>query len=246
VNPRYLGERFGEVMRTRIELARSALWSAGYHLPLLQRVLSRQRAYSQEGEDLLLLRYFEWRSAGFYVDVGAYHPFRYSNTQLFYERGWRGINIDAMPGSMRAFRLSRPRDVNLEVGVGEVSETAILHVFNEPAFNTFDEATATRHQSDVWRIAGRRQVQVRPLRDLLALHIAPDQKIDFMTIDVEGAEMHVLRSNDWSRFRPEVILAESIGRPLDEVNDDPRAVFLKSVGYRVFGKTFNTFMFVRT
>ena len=76
------------------------------------------KSYSQEGEDLLLRRIFEHQKIGFYVDVGAHHPFRFSNTYLLYKRGWRGINIDAMPGSMRLFRKFRPRDTNIECGVG--------------------------------------------------------------------------------------------------------------------------------
>ena len=76
------------------------------------------KSYSQEGEDLLLRRIFEHQKNGFYVDVGAHHPFRFSNTYLLYKCGWRGINIDAMPGSMRLFRRFRARDINIECGVG--------------------------------------------------------------------------------------------------------------------------------
>src|SRR3954469_4320493 len=74
-------------------------------------------AFSQEGEDLLLARMFEHQSEGFYVDVGAHHPQRFSNTHLLHQRGWRGINIDATPGSMAAFRRARPHDVNLEIAI---------------------------------------------------------------------------------------------------------------------------------
>src|SRR6476646_5268501 len=67
------------------------------------------RSYSQEGEDRVLASLlFKIRGGkevtdGFYVDVGAHHPFKYSNTCFFYARGWQGINIDAWPGSMAAF-----------------------------------------------------------------------------------------------------------------------------------------------
>lgn len=76
------------------------------------------KSYAQEGEDLLLRRIFEHKHNGFYVDIGAHHPFRFSNTYLLYKRGWRGINVDAMPGSIKLFAKFRPRDVNLECGVG--------------------------------------------------------------------------------------------------------------------------------
>jgi hypothetical protein len=102
-------------------------------------------SFSQEGEDRLLDRYFGNRPTGFYIDVGAHHPHRFSNTYLFYMRGWRGINIDAMPDSMKPFRSMRPRDINLEIGVGRTDSVAKFHIFSEPAFNTFDGDLARQH-----------------------------------------------------------------------------------------------------
>src|SRR5690349_18351333 len=80
-----------------------------------------RRSYSQEGEDMVLRRVFEHKAHGFYVDVGAHHPMRFSNTYFFYRRGWRGINIDARPGSKREFDRARPRDINVECGVAQVA-----------------------------------------------------------------------------------------------------------------------------
>src|SRR3954447_19241521 len=79
-------------------------------------------AFSQEGEDLLLARMFEHQRRGLYVDVGAHHPRRFSNTHLLPARAWRGINIDATPGSIVAFRRERPRDINLEVAITSAQE----------------------------------------------------------------------------------------------------------------------------
>ena len=72
------------------------------------------KSYSQEGEDMILMRLFENQKMGFYVDVGAHHPKRFSNTYFFYKLGWKGINVDAMPGSMTAFNRIRARDINIE------------------------------------------------------------------------------------------------------------------------------------
>src|SRR6187431_556967 len=99
------------------------------------------KSYSQEGEDLILNRILEKKTCGFYVDVGAHHPKRFSNTYLFYQKGWRGINIDAMPGSMAEFRNFRPRDINIEAAVGAAKEIP-FYVFDEKALNTFDSNLA--------------------------------------------------------------------------------------------------------
>jgi hypothetical protein len=77
-----------------------------------------KHSWSQEGEDLILQRIFEGQTTGFYIDVGAHHPRRFSNTFSFYRLGWQGLNIDAMPGSMVAFEKDRPPDINLEIGIG--------------------------------------------------------------------------------------------------------------------------------
>ena len=83
---------------------------------------SSNYSYAQEGEDRILMRYFDGRKKGFYLDVGAHHPKLYSNTYLFYNQGWNGINIDAMPGSMEIFNKQRSRDINIEAAISKNTE----------------------------------------------------------------------------------------------------------------------------
>ena len=99
-------------------------------------------SFAQEGEDLVLERFLEGRPSGFYVDVGAFHPRRFSNTRSFYERGWRGINIEPAAEGCRLFRQERPRDTNLELAVSETPGELAYYVFDDPALNTFDRALA--------------------------------------------------------------------------------------------------------
>lgn len=87
---------------------------------------------------MILRRIFENVENGFYVDVGAHHPKRFSNTFYFYKKGWSGINIDAMPGSMSLFNKIRPRDINIEAAVSNEKEEVIFYIFNEVALNTFE------------------------------------------------------------------------------------------------------------
>jgi FkbM family methyltransferase len=215
------------------------------HVPPLEKLAWRSRAYSQEGEDLILARFFGYQAKGFYVDVGAHHPLRFSNTQIFYDRGWSGINIDAMPGSMASFRTHRPRDVNIEAGVGQERGALKFYVFNEPALNTFDAKVAEQHRGGPYELKEEVDVQVLPLRDMLAEHVPAGREIDFLTVDVEGRDLQVLQSNEWGRFRPRVILAESLNSRLQGIDSDPVASFLQTVGYEPFAKTVNTLFFVR-
>jgi FkbM family methyltransferase len=209
-----------------------------------------RHSYSQEGEDRVLLSLLfklhggKHLNDGFYVDVGAHHPYRFSNTCLFYKQGWHGINIDAMPGSMSAFQKHRHRDINLESGVGQKAEKLKFFVFNEPALNTFDENLAKARCNDVWHITSTMDMAVLPLSEILKKNVPKGQKIDFFSIDVEGADLDVLQSNDWEEYRPLVVLAETFGLSFEDLALDPLAIYLHSLGYVVYSKTVNTSFFV--
>jgi len=206
--------------------------------------LYSKRSYSQEGEDMLLDRFLEDRSVGFYVDVGAHHPKRFSNTYRLYCRGWRGLNIDANPGSMTLFQKLRPRDINVEAGVSSTSRELTYYVFNDPALNTFSEQLAKERENKAYSIVNKVNVRTEPLWRLLDQHLPAGTKIDLMTIDVEGLDYDVLQSNDWTRYSPDFILVECLGAvSLEQASSDPIAELLRSHRYAVVAKTMNTVLF---
>lgn len=202
------------------------------------------QSWSQEGEDLILHRIFKGKKNGFFVDVGAHHPQRFSNTQRFYKMGWTGINIDAMPGSMKLFDKLRPKDINLEMGVAEQEGTLDYFRFNEPALNGFSaELSTTREKEfDRYFIKDVVQVKVMPLRDILDRYVR-NQAIDFLSVDAEGLDIEVLRSNDWQRFRPRIVLAEVLQHNLDNLHQSPLVQFMNSQGYSPIAKLYHTVLF---
>lgn len=203
-----------------------------------------KRSYSQEGEDMLLDRFLEDRPVGFYVDVGAHHPKRFSNTYRLYCQGWRGLNINANPGSMTLFQKLRPRDINIEAGVSSAPQELTYYAFNEPALNTFSKTLAKERVSETHSIVNETSVRTEPLWRLLDEHLPAGTKIDLMTIDVEGLDYDVLQSNDWSRYSPDFILVECLGAAsLEQASSDPVAEFLRSRRYAVVAKTMNTLLF---
>lgn len=203
------------------------------------------RSWSQEGEDRVLERIFEGRPLGFYIDIGAHHPMRFSNTYLFYKKGWRGINIDAMPGSMDAFRKSRPRDTNIELGVARDEGTLDYFIFNEPALNGFSQELSNSRSSanGTYKVIDVKKVKVLPLSKILEENSCEGKVIDFMSVDVEGLDFEVLSSNDWSRFRPTYVLAEMLGSSLSDLEHDEVALLMRKNGYEVFAKCMNTVFF---
>ena len=205
-----------------------------------------RRCYSQEGEDMILQRVFGQRREGLFVDVGAHHPFRYSNTYLFYKKGWRGINIDATPGSMREFKKYRPADINLEVAVSQTLGEFCFYFFDDPAYNTFDAHAAEKAQLAGAKLLKKADIVSRPLKDILNEHLTENEKIDFLSVDVEGLDLEVLKSNDWICYKPEYVLVECLDISLPKISEDKTYIYLNSLGYSIFAKTVNTVFFRRT
>ena len=205
------------------------------------------RSWSQEGEDQILCRIFEKQSTGFYVDVGAHHPKRFSNTYLFYRRGWSGINIDAMPGSMQAFREVRPRDINLELGVGLEAGEKEYYIFNEPALNGFSKQLSTERESNsgIYKIIDVKKIKIEPLEQILDSNLKFDQCIDFFSVDVEGLDFEVLKSNNWKKYKPQYVLVEVIGASLQNIGHHDISHFMMSIGYEIYAKCVNTVFFKR-
>ncbi|MDX1416597.1 MAG: FkbM family methyltransferase [Candidatus Promineifilaceae bacterium] len=202
------------------------------------------KSYSQEGEDMILRRLFEEKKSGFYVDIGAHHPRRFSNTCIFYKQGWRGINIDAIPGTVELFNKHRPRDINLEIAVSDSVEDLTYYEFNDPALNGFSKEIATvRNSSEKFVIVATKKMTTMPLSNILEKHLPEGQYIDFMTIDVEGWDLKVLKSNDWNRYQPGVVLVEILDTDLSQIEIDPIAKLLMEKSYVVFAKCVNTWIF---
>lgn len=213
---------------------------------LVRRLLGRvhpseehsRLSYAQEGEDLVVSKELGNKRSGFYVDIGAHHPFRFSNTYFLYRRGWHGICIDPLPGTKELFSKWRPRDLVVEVGVSAEVSTLDYHMFNEPALNTFDhELARERDGLGEYRLTSVTKVEVLPLASLLNRYLPPDASIDLLSIDVEGLDLDVLKSNDWSKYRPSLIIAECLGPNLLDIPSDPVSALLSREGYEPFAKT---------
>jgi hypothetical protein len=198
-------------------------------------------SFSQEGEDCILQRIFERNSTGFYVDVGSHHPQRFSNTYRFYLRGWRGINIDPIPGGMAYFDKVRPRDINLEMGISNSPGKLLYYAFEEAALNTFDPEVAKKVEST---LMSKNLIQVLPLADVLDLYLDVGQHIDFLSVDAEGFDLTILQSNDWSRYRPSYVLAEALEmQGVSHVLNSKIHEYMCTVGYELFAKSINTLIY---
>ncbi len=196
--------------------------------------------FSQAGEDLIVRNFFYERLSngknGFYVDIGAYHPYRHSNTYYLYRGGWSGINIDARPGSMKLFDKLRPRDINLEVAVSDNNGITMYYDFGEHAGLNTISTDYIEKLGTTDAIKRQYEVKTATLEHILSSHLPINRSLDFMSIDVEGVEEKVLTSNNWELFRPHLIACELYGNSLNELMKDPVTKLLQGYDYTVFAR----------
>ena len=165
--------------------------------------------WSQFGEDAVLMELVPRKLRdGVYVDVGAYHPRKLSNTYAFHRRGWRGVNIDMDPLKVRAFDLARPRDHNVCAAVSDRQETVTAYSYSRFGVgSTIDPAVAAGTRDSVF---GTRTVTTRTLDEILGASPFAGRRIDLLSIDVEGKDFEVLRSLSLPLYRPQAVVIESL------------------------------------
>lgn len=202
------------------------------------------KSYSQEGEDMILRRIFDNQIKGFFVDVGAHHPKRFSNTYFFYKTGWNGINIDAMPGSMKAFEQFRPRDINIEKPISSKKQVLTYYAFNEPALNGFSkEISESRDGLNGYQVEFTKDIETATLEHVLDLNLPAKQIIDFLSVDVEGLDFDVIKSINLEKYRPRVILVEILGATLSEIEGTEIYKYLAAQNYDCYAKSINSVIF---
>jgi len=116
-----------------------------------------------------------------------------------------------------------------------------FYMFDDPALNGFSmEISKDRDKNSNFEIIEERKIKTYPLSKILNKYLPKDQKIDFMSIDVEGLDMMVLESNDWKRYSPRYLLVECIGDTVEDIMQDKIYRFLSEKGYKIVGKTYRT------
>lgn len=173
------------------------------------RWLRQQRlrgTYSQAGEDALVLELLG--ASGLYLDIGANHPFKGSNTYLLYEHGWSGLTVDPIKLLCEQHRRLRPRDVCLNAAVSDRPGQEIFHELNPSGFSTFDTRAADEltHAGRAVR-AGTYEVPVVRATDVWNQSF-PALRADLISIDTEGFELEVIDGLDFKILEPRVVLVE--------------------------------------
>jgi FkbM family methyltransferase len=191
-------------------------------------------SHSQFGEDMVLRYLTGDAKEGFYVDVGAHHPVYGSNTYNFYRRGWRGINIDASPGSIERFNLLRPRDVNIEACLSsKEGENVEYFMFDQASAscNTVSPEMALKAKEAGVRLVATRPMRTTTLARVLERHLPAGVQIDLLSIDVEGLDEAILLSHDWITYPARIVAFETACAGMQEIGRLPVVDHLSGFGY---------------
>jgi FkbM family methyltransferase len=165
--------------------------------------------HSQYYEDYILAFVFKGTEKGYYIDVGANNPDTENVTRSFYEKGWRGVNIEPNVLRFHQIKKARPRDSNYNCGIGSAEGTMTFYLpgSNIDGLATFDKEVADRLTRECSFEFKQVPVPVTTLNKIIEKASLP--KINFISIDVEGFEQQVIESADLKKYRPEVLCIEA-------------------------------------
>lgn len=205
-------------------------------------------SYSQAGEDAILqfLFYDKHKMPIRYLDIGTNYPDVHNNTYIFYRKKCRGVCVEANPALIPMIKRLRPGDTVLNMGVSVNSATeADFYIFDGHAINTFDRNEAEkRAASGIHPIKAVVKVPLVGINELIAAHF--DTWPDLLSLDIEGLDLQVLQTLDFSKYPIPVICVETCRYSENHVRpkDPAFAALLLEKGYFVYADTYINTIFV--
>ena len=201
--------------------------------------LIKKKSYSMEGEDLEVLKLSANIKNGFYVDAGCYHPLHLNNTYLLYKNNWRGINIDLSQFSIDLFNFIRPDDININAAVSDTD--GVINYYNKKKISELDTIKKKEAKKRMQGLIKEKKVKSQRLTTILNNSKFINRRIDFLNIDLEGADIDALKSLDFNIYRPKIICIEII----DQIIEQSEIFnYLRNLNYtKKWSSTFNHIFF---
>ena len=162
-----------------------------------------KKTYSQFGEDIIIKKYFK-NFIGKYVDIGCYHPIKYSNTALLYKKGWTGINIDLNKTTIDLFNFTRLKDKNIFACLSDREKIVDMYIDNEfSALNSIYNNNIKNHKIEKYQ---KIKIKTKVFSNVVK------EKFNFLNIDCEGNDYNILKTIDLKKFNPKIICIEVSGK----------------------------------
>ena len=171
-----------------------------------KNLISKKSYFSFSGVDLIIENIFRNQKKGFYVDVGCQHPIKNNNTYLLFKKGWFGLNIDLDKDNIDLFNAARPNDENVNIAISnKIGETDLYFYHKKSPINTISKTTSNFQKANVSEV---KRIKTETLTNILSKSITKNQKINLLSVDVEGHELQVFEGLDFNTFGPDVIIVE--------------------------------------
>lgn len=188
--------------------------------------------YSQTGEDIIIGLLLKDIKNGFYLDVGCHHPYKISNTFQLYLKGWRGIVIDANENLIRKFQSKRKNDIAIVAAISDEEKIVSFYEFKESEVNTINEQMLEEWKTK-FNYKSKKEIKTQTLTNILDNNLPKNQKIDLLTVDVEGQDFNVLKSLDFKKYRPKLIVIEIHHFDLTNISQNEIYNFLIENDYKL-------------
>ena len=171
-----------------------------------KRLFFKKNYYSFSGVDVIIENIFRNKDNGFYIDVGCQHPIKNNNTYLLFKKGWFGLNIDLDKDNIDLFNAARPNDENVNIAISnKIGETDLYFYHKKSPINTISKTTSNFQKANVSEV---KRIKTETLTNILSKSITKNQKINLLSVDVEGHELQVFEGLDFNTFGPDVIIVE--------------------------------------
>jgi FkbM family methyltransferase len=185
-----------------------------HNIYIKNRFFIKKKSYAMDNEDIEILNYFKERRNGFYVDVGCYHPLHRNNTYLLHKQGWSGINIDTSKFSIDLFNYMRPKDINYNCAISNKNE--IIKLFYQKEFSQLNTTESLQAKTVFQGNVKEKEIEAFTLNEILNRNEYKNTKIDFLDIDVEGADLKVLEGLSFDKFKPELVCIEIHAKEIEK------------------------------
>ena len=177
-----------------------------HNIYIKHKFFIKKKSYAMDNEDTAVLSYFKDKKNGFYVDVGCYHPIHRNNTYVLHKKNWNGINIDTSQFSIELFDYLRPDDLNYNCAISNKSE--FIKLFYQKELSQLSTTERDQAETVFKGNIKEKEVQAFTLDEILNRDKYKNSKIDFLDIDVEGADLKVLESLSFDKFKPKLVCVE--------------------------------------
>ena len=185
-----------------------------HNIYIKHKFFIKKKSYAMDNEDTAVLNYFKDKENGFYVDVGCYHPIHRNNTYLLHKKNWNGINIDTSQFSIDLFNHMRPDDLNYNCAISNKNE--IISLFYQKELSQLSTTDKDQAETVFQGHIKEKSIQAFTLDEILNKDKFKDVKIDFLDIDVEGADLKVLEGLSFDKFKPELVCVEIHAKKIKE------------------------------